>query len=149
LLDFFVVLDGILRGRNLHGPTSGNVARARQYLKGLECGPSGDELAKFFAPEIVLEIFPGKFFPNGSRDDYLDFCRGRARQKVMTSQKYEIRNEVASGDKVALEIDWMGTLACLFKPYQKEAKCGPTSLHSSNSRTAKWFPQGNYDCYQP
>ena len=46
-----------------------NVARARQYLETLECGPSGDELPKFFAPEIVLEIFPSKFFPNGSRDD--------------------------------------------------------------------------------
>jgi hypothetical protein len=46
-----------------------NVALARQYLKALESGPTGDELAQFFAPEVVLEIFPSKFFPNGSRDD--------------------------------------------------------------------------------
>jgi hypothetical protein len=117
-----------------------NVALARQYLKALESGPIGDELAKLFAPEVVLEIFSSKFFPNGSRDDLAGiFAAAERGKKVMTSQKYEIRNEVATGDKVALEVDWTGTLA-LSKPFQKGAKCGPTSQHFSISRTAKSFP---------
>jgi hypothetical protein len=44
----------------------------------------------------------------------------------MTSQKYEIRNEMASGDKVALEIDWMGTLAV---PFQTIPKGGQVRAH--------------------
>jgi hypothetical protein len=40
----------------MEGPE--NVARARRYLKALESAPAGDELAQFFAPEVVLEIFP-------------------------------------------------------------------------------------------
>jgi SnoaL-like domain len=95
-----------------------NVALARQYLKALESGPTGDELAQFFAPEVVLEIFPSKFFPNGSRDDLaVIFAAAERGKKVMTSQKYEIKNELAGGDKVALEIDCTGTLAG-FDPIQ-------------------------------
>jgi hypothetical protein len=77
-----------------------NVALARQYLKALESGPTGDELAQFFPPEVVLEIFPSKFFPNGSRDDLaVIFAAAERGKKVMTSQKYEIKNELAGGDK--------------------------------------------------
>jgi hypothetical protein len=35
-----------------------NVALATPYLKALESGPTGDELAQFFAPEI----FPANSF---------------------------------------------------------------------------------------
>jgi hypothetical protein len=62
LLEFFVVPGGIHRRRKLHGPTPAKLALARQYLQALESGPTGDELARFFAPEVVLEILPSKFF---------------------------------------------------------------------------------------
>ena len=127
-----------------------NAARARQYLKALECGPSGDELAKFFAPEIVLEIFPSKFFPNGSRDDLAGiFAAAERGKKPMTSQKYEITNEVASGDKVALEIDWTGTLAV---PFQSIPKGGQMRAHFAaflEFKDGKIVTQRNYDCYEP
>jgi ketosteroid isomerase-like protein len=124
-----------------------NVALARQYLKALESGPTGDELAQFFAPEVVLEIFPSKFFPNGSRDDLTGILAAAERgKKVMTSQKYEIRNEVASGDKVALEIDWTGTLAV---PFQNIPKGGQMRAHFAaflEFKDGKIVSQRNYDC---
>jgi hypothetical protein len=43
------------------GPAE-NLALLRRYLKTLESGPTGDELAQFFAPEAVLEIFPANSF---------------------------------------------------------------------------------------
>jgi ketosteroid isomerase-like protein len=131
------------------GPAE-NLALARRYLKALESGPSADELAQFFAPEVVLEIFPSKFFPNGSRDDLAGISAAAERgKKVMTSQKYEIRNEVASGDKVALEIDWTGTLAV---PFQTIPKGGQMRAHFAAflaCKDGKILSQRNYDCYEP
>ena len=69
------------------GPAE-NLALARRYLKALEWGPTGHHLGQFFAPEVVVEIFPSKFFPNGSRDDLAGISSAAERgQKVMTSQK--------------------------------------------------------------
>jgi ketosteroid isomerase-like protein len=127
-----------------------NVALARQYLKALESGPTGDELAQFFAPEVVLEIFPGKFFPNGSRDDLAGILAAAERgKKVMTSQKYEIRNEVADGDKVALEIDWTGTLAVAFKTIPKGGQMRARFAAFLEFNEGKIVSQRNYDCYEP
>jgi ketosteroid isomerase-like protein len=127
-----------------------DVARARLYLKALESGPTGEELAQFFAPEVVLEIFPSKFFPSGSHDDLAGiFAAAERGRKVMTSQKYEIRNEVASGDKVALEIDWTGILAV---PFQTIPKGGQMTTHFAaflEFKDGKIVSQRNYDCYEP
>jgi ketosteroid isomerase-like protein len=127
-----------------------NVALASQYLEALESGPAGDELAQFFAPEVVLEIFPGKFSQNGSRDDLAGILAAAERgEKVTTSQKYEIRNEVATGDKVALEIDWTGTLAAAFPTIPKGV---PKAAHFAaflEFKDGKTASQRNYDCYEP
>jgi ketosteroid isomerase-like protein len=131
------------------GPAE-NLALARRYLKTLESGPTGDELAQFFAPEVVLEIFPSKFFPNGSRDNFAGtFAAAERGKKVMTSQKYEIRNELASGDKVALEIGWTGTLAV---PFQTIPKGGQMRAHFAaflGFKAGKIVSQRNCDCYEP
>ena len=69
------------------GPAE-NLRLARRYLKALETGPTGHQLAQFFAPQVVVEIFPSRFFPNGSRDDLAGISSAAERgQKVMTSQK--------------------------------------------------------------
>jgi len=44
-----------------------NLAIARWYLKAIEARARGGEMAQFFAPEVVVEIFPSRFFPRGSR----------------------------------------------------------------------------------
>jgi hypothetical protein len=67
---FFLVPNGIHRGGETYlDEHLENVALARQVLEAFESGPTGDKLAQFFAPKIVLEILRSKFFPNGSRDD--------------------------------------------------------------------------------
>ena len=89
------------------GPAE-NLAIARRYIKAIESGASGDELTRFFAPEVVLEVFPSRFFPFGSRNDLAGIRAAAERgKKAMSSQKYEIKNEVASGDQVALEIEFI------------------------------------------
>ena len=97
------------------GPAE-NLAVARRYIKAIESRARGDEIAQFFAAEAVVEIFPSRFFPDGSHADLAGIRAAAGRgNKAMTRQKYEIKNELASGDTVALEIVWTGTLAVAFQ----------------------------------
>jgi ketosteroid isomerase-like protein len=128
---------------------SENLALARQYLKAIESG-SITELTQFFAPEVIVEIFPSKFFPNGSRDNLAGIRAAAERgKKVMSSQTFAVKNTLASGDRVALEIDWTGTLAV---PFQTIPAGGQMRAHFAaflQFKDGKIISQRNYDCYEP
>jgi ketosteroid isomerase-like protein len=130
------------------GPAE-NLALAKQYLRTIEAGSTG-ELAQFFAPEVIVEIFPSKFFPSGSRDNLAGILSAAERgKKVMTSQTFAVRNALASGDQVALEIDWTGTLAV---PFQTIPAGGQMRAHFAaflQFKDGKIISQRNYDCYEP
>jgi ketosteroid isomerase-like protein len=128
---------------------SENLALARQYLKAIESG-SITELTQFFAPEVIVEIFPSKFFPNGSRDNLAGIRAAAERgKKVMSSQTFAVKNALSSGDQVALEIDWTGTLAV---PFQTIPAGGQMRAHFAaflQFKDGKIISQRNYDCYEP
>jgi ketosteroid isomerase-like protein len=132
------------------GEPADNLAIAKRYLKAIESAASADEMASFFASEIVLEIFPSRFFPKGSQDNLAGICAAVERgKKAMSSQKYAIRNTVASGDKVALEVNWVGTLAL---PFQSIPIGGQMRAHFAmflQFKDGKIVSQRNYDCYEP
>jgi len=127
-----------------------NLALARQYLKTIESGATGGQLAQFFAPGIVVEIFPSKFFPNGSRDDLAGILAAAERgKKAVSSQTFAVRNALSSGDQVALEVDWTGILAV---PFQTIPAGGRMRAHFATFlqyKDGKIISQRNYDCYEP
>lgn len=127
-----------------------NLATARRYLKAIESGASAGEITQFFAPEVVLQIFPSRLFPQGSHDDLAGIRAAAERgKKAMSSQRYEIKNEVAGGDQVALEVDWVGTLAL---PFQTIPVGGQMRAHFAvflRFKNGKIISQRNYDCYEP
>ena len=126
-----------------------NLEIARKYLKAIESGANGDEMAEFFSPEVIVEIFPSKFFPKASRSDLAGIRAAANRgKKAMARQEYRIINEVASGNMVALEIDWVGTLAV---PFQEIPAGGQMRAHFAaflEFKDGKIIRQRNYDCYE-
>ena len=131
------------------GPAE-NLSAARQYIKAIESGAPGGEIAQFFAPEAVLEIFPSRFFPNGSRDDLAGIRAAADRgNKAMTAQKYEVKNELSSGDTVALEMVWTGTLAVPFQSKPAGAEMRAHFAAFLQFKDGKIVAQRNYDCYDP
>ena len=132
----------------MSGPSE-NLATAKRYIRAIESGASGDELVQLFSPEVVVEIFPSRFFPKGSRDD-LPGIRTAAEhgKKVMSSQKYVIRNEIAGGDQVALEIDWTGTLSVRFQSIPAGGQMRAHFAAFLQFKDGKIISQRNYDCYE-
>ncbi|HYL87048.1 MAG TPA: nuclear transport factor 2 family protein [Candidatus Angelobacter sp.] len=131
------------------GPAE-NLATARRYIQAIESGANGDEMAQFFDAEAIVEIFPSRFFPNGSRDNLAGIRAAADRgKKAMSGQKYAIRNELASGDTVALEIDWVGTLAVPFQAIPKGGQLKARFAAFLQFKDGKIIAQRNYDCYEP
>jgi ketosteroid isomerase-like protein len=92
-----------------------NLVVARRYLQAIERGVTGAELEGFFAPDVVFEVLPNRLQPQGDRQDLKATLEGAERgRKAMASQIYKIMHEMADGDRVAMEVEWLGTLAVPF-----------------------------------
>ena len=129
---------------------SDNIETARRYLKAIEQGATGATLAQFFAPQVVMELFPNRLAPQGSRSGLAEMLEAAERgQKALSSQHYEIKHEVASGDTVALEVLWVGTLAIPVAGLSAGSQMRAHFAAFLEFRDGKILAQRNYDCYHP
>lgn len=127
-----------------------NLALTREYFRAIERGATGDALAAFFTPDVVQREFPNRLVPNGMTRDLAAILDGAVRgQKVMRSQRIEILDSVGDGDRLALEVQWIGTLAMpigsLSAGSEMRARFG-VFLRFRDGRIAQ---QHNYDCFDP
>ena len=127
-----------------------HVAAARRYLDAISAGATGDALAAFFTPDVVQLELPNRLVPDGARRDLRAILDGAERgQRVMASQRFEVRNVVASGDRVALEVLWTGTLKV---PLGSLPAGGEMRAHFGvflDFRDGRIAAQRNYDCFEP
>jgi len=78
-------------------------------------GESAAAFKEFLAPDVVLEEFPNVLAPLGKKRDLAAALEGTERgKKVMSRQMYKIKQEIADHDRVALEVEWVETLAVPF-----------------------------------
>ena len=124
--------------------------RAVEYIRAIERGAAGDEVAAFFAPDATIIEFPNRFSESGRRSDLAAARaaadRGRA---AMQRQVYDITSVTADGDRVVLEIDWTGILAI---PVGALAVGDAMRAHTAvilEFRDGKIATQRHYDCYEP
>jgi hypothetical protein len=83
-----------------HAPVT-NEQRARAYLKAIEDRVSEEEMADFFAPEVILVQFPNRLVPKVVESTLADIRRESAQgKKSVLRQAYTVRNVVASDDWV-------------------------------------------------
>ncbi len=127
-----------------------NTSIALRYLAALERGAVGDELAAFFAPDVVQEEFPNRLVPNGARRGLAELLDGAIRgQQVMSSQRFDVQNSFAQGEQVLLEVAWSGTLAIALGSLaggdQMRARFAVVLVFQDG----KIVSQRNYDCFDP
>src|SRR6266576_1868901 len=86
-------------------------------LHGDTCRPSkggrrGPHPRRFLLPIVGLEEFPNLLTPLGKKRDLATALEGGGTgQKVMSRQMFKIKQEIADHDRMALEVEWVGTLA--------------------------------------
>jgi ketosteroid isomerase-like protein len=128
---------------------AGNLEIARGYLQALGRGETGAALSSFFAPDVVLEEFPNLLTPLGKRRDLAAALEGAERgKKVMSRQMYKIKQEIADNDRVALEVEWVGTLAVPFGSIPAGGQMKAFFAVFLEFREGKIIRQRNYDCFE-
>jgi ketosteroid isomerase-like protein len=124
--------------------------RAKSYLAALEHGLTGEALAAFFTPDVVQEEFPNRLVPTGARRDLAALLEGAVRgQQVMRAQQYQILDTLVAGDRVALEVQWSGTLAVPLGSLAAGDQMRARFAVFLTFRDGKIAEQRNYDCFEP
>jgi ketosteroid isomerase-like protein len=127
-----------------------NLEIVKQYLASIESGAPFDEVAKYLAADVVQTEFPNRLVPDGATRRLPELAAAAASgRKVVSAQRYEIRNAVAQGEHVALEVKWTGTLAI---PFGTIPAGGEMTAHFGVFfvvRDGRIQSQNNYDCFDP
>jgi predicted ester cyclase len=129
---------------------STNLARAIEWVRAVENGTTGDRLAEFVTTDVVHEDMPNRIFPNGMRYDLAAMRAGAERGKaLLPRQRYDILSAIASGNSVAMQLDWSGELAV---PYGSLKAGDELKAHIAifmEFRDGKICHQRDYGCYEP
>ena len=129
---------------------SSNSSLARQYLLAVASLGPFDDVANFFSPDIVFQEFPNRIAPQGrvrrAADLRAAYEQGR---QLLRSQTYTVQRIVEAGDEIAVELEWVGTLAVpvMNLPAGSEMKAFVAMFLTF--RDGKIISQRNYDCYPP
>ncbi len=129
---------------------SSNSSLARQYLLAVASLGPFDDVANFFSPDVVFQEFPNRIAPQGrvrrAADLRAAYEQGR---QLLRSQTYTVQRIVEAGDEIAVELEWVGTLAIpvMNLPAGSEMKAFVAMFLTF--RDGKIISQRNYDCYPP
>ena len=130
--------------------TAQSIELVRKYLAVVEACKDTDALRRLLHPEAQQEEFPNALYPRGQKRDaaslITSFERGR---DLLAEQRYEIVNILASGDTVALEMVWTGSLRIDAGPLKAGQVLRARIATVIELRDGLIFRQRNYDCYDP
>jgi len=126
-----------------------NLEKARQYLRAIETRTLST-MTDLFDPAVVMEQFPNRIYPNGLRAGLADMLQGAEKgKKLLTSETYQINNELTTGNMVALEVLWTGTLAVALGTLAAGSTMRAHFATFLEFRNGKIIAQRNYDCFDP
>lgn len=127
-----------------------NLAIAERYVGALSAGLGADELAQFYTPDVIQEEFPNPLLPSGTTRDLEAMRQARLRGKaLLVDEQFDLVGSVASGNHVALEIVWNGTIgadAGAFLAGQRLRARFAIFMEFRDGRIAR---QRNYACFDP
>lgn len=123
---------------------------ALRFVRLVEGRAPVEAIAELLHEDVVQRELPNRLFPSGAVRDKAQLLEGNVKgRSVLSSERYEVRNVVCSGENVALEVAWSGTLAVPYGAlpvgHVLRASLG-MFLRVRDGRIASIH---NYDCYEP
>jgi ketosteroid isomerase-like protein len=129
---------------------STNVEVARDYIKAIESGATGDALARFLTPDVLIREMPNRIAPHGSMSDLAKALLGAERGKqLFQRQTYTITNMLGDGSRVALEMDWVGVTAVQLQNLPAGSEMRDHVAVFLEFRDGRIARQQLYDCFEP
>ncbi len=126
-----------------------NLIVAKAFLKALEEGRP-QEAKAYFADDILQIEYPNRIKPNGDRRGAAAMAAdGQKGLQVLRRQTFEIKNAIALGDRVSLEVLWTGILAVPMGALKGGDAMTCFSGIFLDFRNGKIVGQRNYDCFPP
>jgi ketosteroid isomerase-like protein len=123
---------------------------ARRYIGAIEAGATGEALAAFFTPDVVIVEYPNRFSPNGRTSDLAAALAAAERGKeLMRDQRYAITSMTAMENRVVLEVDWTGVVATPLGALPAGAAMRDHVAIVLEFRDGKIAAQRHYDCFDP
>jgi ketosteroid isomerase-like protein len=127
-----------------------NASVARQYLKAVKSLGPLEDVAAFYAPDVVFQEFPNRIAPQGririAGDLSAAYQKGL---QLLRSQTYAVQRIIEAGDEVAVDLERTGVFAIpvMSLPAGSEMKAFVAMFLTF--RDGKIISQRNYDCYSP
>jgi len=124
--------------------------QARAYIAAVEGGATGEDLARFYHPDVVQHEAPNRLNPVGAErvlGDILEVAEAGAR--LMARQIYDIHTVTMAGDRVVLEVSWTGYPA---RPVGMTKPGEPVQAHICQVlefEDGLIIRQRTYDCFEP
>ena len=123
---------------------------AHAYLRAIEAGATGDDLAAFFTPDVVQHELPNRLAPNGARRDLAGILEAAERgQQVVAAQRYAIRSVLVGETSVAMEVDWSATLKVAIGSLPVGGEMHAHFAMFLDFRDDRIASQRNYDYFEP
>jgi ketosteroid isomerase-like protein len=130
--------------------TADNLALLHRYLRAVEDGATGDALAAFYTADAVQDELPNRLTPQGARRDLRMILAAAERgQRAMSAQRFEVLGEVVSADRIAVEVQWTGTVAVPIGTLPVGGQLRARFAMFLEIREGRIARQRNYDCFYP
>ena len=130
--------------------SSSNFARTHQYLQAVASRGPFENVADFYAPEIVIQEFPNRIAPQGRVRRAVELRAAYEQgHKILQSQFYAVHRIFESGDEVVAELEWTGILAVPVMNLPAGSEMRAFVAMFLTFRNGKIVSQRNYDCYPP
>ncbi len=127
-----------------------NLETAKRYMETVAALHSPDAVAAFYAPDIEFREFPNRIAPAGRVRRAASLREAfQQGQKLLASQRYDVKHAVECGDEVAMEVEWTGVLAVPVQNLPAGARMQAFIGMFLTFRDGKIVSQRNYDCYPP
>jgi ketosteroid isomerase-like protein len=123
---------------------------ARAYIAAVEGGATGDDLSRFYHPDVVQHEAPNRLNPAGAQRGLSEILEGaEAGVRLMARQIYDIHTVTTAGDRVVLEFTWTGYVA---RPVGMTKPGEPMRSHICQViefEDGLIIRQRTYDCFEP
>lgn len=120
------------------------------WLRALERGVTGSELAAFFTPDVLAYELPNLVSPRGARRDLSELLAAAERgQQVVRDQRFEVHALIRDGDQLAARLTWSAQLACAVGGRAEGERLSASIASFVTFRDGRIAENHSYDCYAP